>query len=276
MMFPRMAALMECKNWFRVALACLCLTLAACGARVDLMGNIPEDEANDVLSALLKENISAEKTAGKEGMVGVRVNADQVGRSLEILRANGLPRERFAGMGQVFKKDGLISSPVEERARYIYALSQELGNTLSKIDGVLTARVHVVLPERGAVGEAGTPSTAAVFIKHQDGYNLEIIQPQIRKLVTNSIPGLTTDRVSVIFVASQARDAASKDSVAAPPQVWGMDVAAGNAGSFASVLWGLAGLLVLTLLALAGLVWKFVLGKKPVRTVPTAIAGEAA
>ena len=55
-----------------------------------------------------------------------------------------------------------------------------------------------------------------------------------------------------------------------------MEVAAGNAGSFASVLWGLAGLLVLTLLALAALVWKFVLGKKPVRTVPTAIAGEAA
>ena len=81
---------------------------------------------------------------------------------------------------------------------------------------------------------------------------------------------------SVIFVASQARDAASKDSAAAPPQVWGMDVAAGNAGSFASVLWGLAGLLVLSLLALAALVWKFVLGKKPVRTVPTAIAGEAA
>lgn len=91
-------------------------------------------------------------------------------------------------MGQVFKKDGLISSPVEERARYIYALSQELGNTLSKIDGVLRLACTWCCPS--AVRWARrAPSTAAVFIKHQDGYNLEIIQPQIRKLVTDSIRG---------------------------------------------------------------------------------------
>ncbi|MCE4861265.1 EscJ/YscJ/HrcJ family type III secretion inner membrane ring protein, partial [Campylobacter jejuni] len=80
---------------------------------------------------------------------------------------------------------------LEERARYIYALSQELTNTLSQMDGVLAARVHVVLPERGGVGENTTPSTAAVFIKHQAGYNLDALQPQIRKLVTHAIPGLT-------------------------------------------------------------------------------------
>lgn len=242
---------------WRFFLVSMCLVLAACGARVDLMGSIPEDEANDVLAALLKENISAEKTAGKEGMVGVRVNADQVGRALEVLRDNGLPRERFAGMGQVFKKEGLISSPLEERARYIYALSQELGNTISKIDGVLAARVHVVLPERGAVGEAGTPSTSAVFIKHQEGYNLEIIQPQIRRLVTNSIPGLSADRVSVIFVASQNRSASS--AATQFDHVWGMDVAPGSAGKLSAALWAMSVLIVLALVAVGLLVWRFVL-----------------
>ena len=84
------AASLRFKNWLRWSLVCLCVTLAACGGRVDLMGSIPEDEANDVLAALLKENIAAEKVSGKEGMVGVRVDSQQVGRSLEILRANGL------------------------------------------------------------------------------------------------------------------------------------------------------------------------------------------
>ena len=120
----------------------------------------------------------------------VSVDGQQVARALDILRARGLPRERFDGMGQIFRKEGLVSSPLEERARYIYALSQELTNTLSQMDGVLAARVHVVLPERGGVGETTTPSTAAVFIKHQTGYNLDALQPQIRKLVTHAIPCL--------------------------------------------------------------------------------------
>ncbi len=242
----------------RVLLACACLALAACGARVDLMGAIPEDEANEVLSALLKADIDATKIPGKEGMVGVRVEASQVGRALETLRESGLPRERFAGMGQVFKKEGLISSPLEERARYIYALSQELSNTLSKIDGVLAARVHVVLPERGPAGEAGVPSTSAVFIKHQDGYNLDIIQPQIRRLVTNSIPGLTADRVSVIFVASQPR---STSATLAPPMasVWGIDVPAAGAGTLAAALWGLLAVALLTLAGLVFVLWRYVL-----------------
>ncbi|CAN7187909.1 type III secretion system inner membrane ring lipoprotein SctJ [Acidovorax sp. Leaf78] len=249
-------------RWLRVSFACALLALvAACGARVDLMGSIPEDEANDVLSALLKADIPAEKIAGKEGMVGVRVDAAQVGRALEILRENGLPRERFAGMGQVFKKEGLISSPLEERARYIYALSQELSNTLSKIDGVLAARVHVVLPERGPAGETGVLSTSAVFIKHQEGYNLDVIQPQIRRLVTNSIPGLTADRVSVIFVSAQPRTngVRAEAGAGAGSTVWGMAVPSSSAGTLGGVLWGLLAVAVLSLAALGFLLWRYVL-----------------
>ena len=246
-------------QWLRGGLQMLvlgsCLLLAACGARVDLMGAIAEDEANEVLAALINASIATEKVAGKDGMVGVRVAGNEVGRALQVLRENGLPRERFAGMGQIFKKEGLISSPLEERARYIYALSQELSNTLSKIDGVLAARVHVVLPERGTAGETGVPSTAAVFIKHQDGYNLEIIQPQIRRLVTNSIPSLASDRVSVVFVASQMRPGA--ETAEARESVWGFDVPQSAAAGLSSLIWALAGIALLALAALGYGAWYF-------------------
>lgn len=244
------------KRWLQLALLAGCLALVACSGRVDLMGAIAEEEANEVLAALIKANIPTEKLPGKDGMVAVRVGAGDVGRALEVLRDNGLPRERFAGMGQVFKKEGLISSPLEERARYIYALSQELSNTLSKIDGVLAARVHVVLPERGTAGEAGVPSTAAVFIKHQDGYNLEIIQPQIRRLVTNSIPSLTAERVSVVFVASQARPGAAP-AEAAPASVWGFEVPQRTAPGLALLVWSLAGIALLALAALGYGGWRY-------------------
>lgn len=214
----------------RVMAVALMLLLAACSPRVELMSAMPEHEANEVMAALINAGIKADKVPGKDGMVGISLEASQVGRAVDLLRSKGLPRERFAGMGQVFRKEGLISSPMEERARYLYALSQELGATLSQLDGVIVARVHVVLPERGSVGDPNLPSSAAVFIKHQDGYNVEAVQPQIRRLVVNSIPGLTPDKVSLILVNAQARpvtaaDAASPQAMATPqargiPPAW--------------------------------------------------------
>lgn len=239
----------------RWLLPCLCALLVACGGRVDLMGAVPEDEANDVLAALLKADVSATKTPGKDGMVGVQVDGQQVSRALQVLRDNGLPRERYAGMGQVFKKEGLISSPLEERARYIFALSQELSGTLSKIDGVLYARVHVVLPERGVAGDAGVPSTAAVFIKHKEGYDLELLQPQIRRLVTNSIPGLSPERVSIVFVPAAASDEAS--ATPALTNVMGLNVGTDSAATLSALLWGLALALLLLLGTTTWLAWRF-------------------
>jgi len=185
--------------------------------------------------------------------VGVSIDAEQVGRAVTLLREKGLPRERFAGMGQVFKKEGLISSPLEERARYLYALSQELGATLTQIDGVIVARVHVVLPERGISGEVGIPSSAAVFIKHQDGYNLDTVLPQVRRLVTNSIPGLTAEKVSIVLVGAQS--GRSADPAALPGGALTPAAPASAQTGFASpVVMGILLLIVsLLLAAMAGL-----------------------
>ena len=197
-------------RWRQLLVAGACaLLLAACGGNVELMAAVPEFEANEMLAVLLNAGIKAEKVPGKEGMVAVQVEGGKVALALDTLRARGLPRERYAGMGEVFKKDGLISSPLEERVRYLFALSQELSNTLTKIDGVITARVHVVLPERGSAGDASTPSSAAVFIKYQEGYNIDLVRPQIRQLVINSIPNLTPDKVAIVLVPAQAEAVAT-------------------------------------------------------------------
>ena len=50
------------RPWLRLFLASACLMLVACGARVDLMGSVPEEEANEVLAALLKADIAVLET----------------------------------------------------------------------------------------------------------------------------------------------------------------------------------------------------------------------
>ncbi len=173
-----------------------------CTGKVELLQGVSETEANEALAALLESGINASKLPGKEGTVGIEVQSSEVARAISILRAEGLPKERYAKMGEVFRKEGLISSPLEERARYLWALSQELSATISQIDGVIKARVHVVLPERGSSGDPMLPSSAAVFIKHKSGINLDDSIPQVKRLVTNSIPGLAPDKVTVISLPS--------------------------------------------------------------------------
>lgn len=233
----------------------LILMLAACSARVELFSSASEGEANEVLSVLLDAGMNASKSVTKTG-VSVSVDGHDVARALDILRTRGLPRDRFDGMGQIFRKEGLVSSPLEERARYVYALSQELAGTLTQMDGVVTARVHVVLPERGGVGEDATPSTAAVFIKHQLGYNLDALQPQIRKLVTHAIPGLTEDRVSIALVAAQPLRV-NRESPAALHQVLGIEVTEGSTTPLI-IGWAVLGGLVLLLASAVGyFFWRY-------------------
>ena len=198
------------------------LLLAGCSNRVELFSSTTDSEANEILAILLQSAIPAEKQIKKSG-VAISVAESDVAKALSVLRQQGLPRARFEGMGKVFQKEGMISSPLEERARYIYALSQELESTLTKMDGVLVARVHVVLPEQDAARVAKTAASAAIFIKHQAGYNLDVLKPQIRTLVAHAIPELGEDRVSVVLVVAQrpssAAAAASSPSSSVPGAV---------------------------------------------------------
>jgi type III secretion protein J len=235
-----------------------CLLLTGCGQRVELLGAITEPEANEVMAALQNAGIAVDKKPGKDGLVGVTIPSGEVGRAVDLLRERGLPRERFVGMGQVFRKEGLISSPLEERARYLYALSQELGATLSQIDGVIFARVHVVLPERPVPGETPVPSSAAVFIKHQDGYNLDTLQPLVRRLVTHSIPALTSEKISIVFFN------------APPPRSKEETVRASASASRLGIVAAVLSVLLVASLAVSGfLAWKYWWPLRQVRSQPT-------
>ena len=239
-------------------LACLAMVmaLAGCGRKIELMNAIPEAEANEVVGALQNGGIAAEKVPGKEGMVGVTIPADKVGPAVDLLREKGLPRQRFAGMGQVFKKEGLISSPTEERARYLFALSQELSATLSQIDGVVVARVHVVLPERSSSGDAMVPSSAAVFIKHHEDNGMDTVLPLIRRLVVNSIPGLTPEKVTIVLFAGQANPPAERAAGAGARPGTSINAGAASAthasSSGGSVIGILSGLFLFFTVALGG------------------------
>ncbi|WP_249584550.1 type III secretion system inner membrane ring lipoprotein SctJ [Pseudomonas viridiflava] len=188
-----------------VVVVLLALLMAGCGDRMELHRDLTEQDANEILAELAGKNIDAQKRLDKGG-VAVLVSTKDISKAVRVLEAVGLPRRSRSTLGQVFRKEGVISSPLEERARYIYALSQELEQTLSQIDGVVVARVHVVLPERIAPGEPVQPASAAVFIKHRADLEPDSVLPRIRRMVASSIPGMANAderKLAVVFVPAQ-------------------------------------------------------------------------
>ncbi len=238
----------------RVLALGLLLLLSAC--KVDLYGKLNEPEAMEMLALLTRNGIDAERVVAKDGTNTVRIEKDRLADGVDLLRQHQLPRQKFASMGEVFAQQGLIASPTEERARFVYALSQELSRTLSEIDGVLSTRVHVVLPHNDPLRQEEEPAAAAVFLRHDARTRLDDILPQIKLLVANSIQGLSYDKVTVILMPvakPQVPDVAGQGAAgvwpgalpsAAPGSQMPSGLILGGAGAGAIVLAGGGVLLV--------------------------------
>lgn len=176
--------------------------LCGCQGELALYQGLAEPAANAIVAELKDKGIDAAKQSDKTGY-SVSIAMSDLPEAVKILHSAGLPSQSYVSLGDVFRKEGMISSPLEERVRYIYALSQELEFTLSQIDGVIMARVHIVLPERISAGEPIQPASAAVFIKYNRDIHVEKLQPVIRRMARSSIPGMVDaddKKLSISFI----------------------------------------------------------------------------
>lgn len=173
------------------------LLVGGCGYEA-LYSDLDEQQANEMLALLLTHDIGAHKSRADKAWQ-LDIDESDLPAAMEILRSRGYPRDKFESLGQVFKKEGFVSSPLEERARLLHGLSQELSQTLSQIDGVIVARVHLAIPERHALSEARNPSSASIFIKHRADAQIAMQTAAIKALVVNSVEGLPYENVTVSF-----------------------------------------------------------------------------
>jgi type III secretion protein J len=199
----------------REALA-LVLVLVASGCTTNILHGIDERAANDAARALERAGIGVEKVpeegAGAGGGTGpgagftVRVARGDGARALDLLRALGLPREPRHGFSEAYGQPSLIPTPSEERARYVDALAGEIERTLESVDGVVSARVHLVLEEADPLAPDAKPraaARAAVLLAARPGH-APIAKEDVQRLVAGSVAGLDAAAVAVVFTAAPA------------------------------------------------------------------------
>ena len=208
-----------------------CMALFLVGCKEGLYSGLSEVELNQMRQVLIAAGVDSSKTAEDGGRFTLSVATDDVGPALRALEVAGLPAQKFASTTDILKGDALVSSAGEVRARLGYALSQELSATIASIDGVVSARVHLVMPEKSSLGmQKIAPSSASVFVKHRPGFNMQTLSLSIRQLVTRSVEGLTLDQVSVVLVPSDPSSVSQAKPTAKPAEMLGYITAASLAG----------------------------------------------
>jgi len=203
------------------------------GCKNELYSDLHEDEANQMLAILMSNGIPTDKAeVGKTGFA-LSVDDGDMLHAIAVLKDAGYPKVKHNSIGEMFQPSGLMASPFEERVRYIYALGEEVAQTLSRIDGVVTARVHIVLPQAPELGQPVKPSSAAVFIKHEPGVDLDYFVPQIKRLVSSSIEGLDYAGVTVVLAdAAPLKETAPSERRSTVEVLPGLSVSRGDEGRF--------------------------------------------
>lgn len=114
------------------------------------------------------------------------------------LATQGLPKDGYSFL-DAFNETSWTMTDFDKKQRIKYALQSELASTISEIEGIDSATVYVDIPERsGFVLNDERSSTASVFLKLSNNYQIAPDKVIAIKNLVASSSGMTPENVSVI------------------------------------------------------------------------------
>jgi len=173
--------------------------LLACN--VPIAAGLDETDANHAVVALEKSGVAAEKDRDpdSEGRWRISVARDDASSAAGILSSESLPPAASPGLLETLGQGSIVPSHASEQAKFVAGISGELERSLRTLDGVVSVRVHLAIPEKDAFApdEAPLPASASVLLRHR-GSAPPIAINDIQRLVAGAVPGLTPAQVSVV------------------------------------------------------------------------------
>lgn len=152
----------------------------------------------------------------------VTVDVGQAARARMLLAEKGLPRSDTAGYELFDKLGSLGLTTFMQQITKVRALEGELARTISLIDGIGAARVHLALKSEGSFRGANEQATASVIIRTEDGNGSKGAN-SVRHLVAAAIPGLSPDQVTVMSADGTLLASPDDPASAAPEKLIGLE-----------------------------------------------------
>ena len=110
----------------------------------------------------------------------------------------GMPVEGVVGY-ELFDKTKLGMTDFIQKLNYHRALEGELSRTLTSINEILQARVHIVIPKPALFEEDKKPTTASIALRIKGDGGLSRAQVRgIANLVASSVEGLTPENITIV------------------------------------------------------------------------------
>lgn len=178
----------------------LLLTTAACRERIQ--HGLDERQANELQTVLIERGLDARKVpeAGKKPTWSIEVAEEQASDAVRVLAELGLPRPVAETGCDVFGGGGLVRSPVEEQLCRVRVLERGIEKTLQGVEGVLIARVHLMVPPPPRPGQAPTPAKASAMLRAVPGQaaRLRQVRETLQALIAGGVEGLVPESVSLL------------------------------------------------------------------------------
>ncbi|OCX96117.1 MAG: flagellar M-ring protein FliF [Pseudomonas sp. CO183] len=162
-----------------------------------LLGSLAGMDANQVMETLAAADI-AYTVEPNSGALLVKAN-DLARARLKLASAGIAPADSNIGFEILDKDQGLGTSQFMEATRYRRGLEGELGRTISSLNNVKGARVHLAIPKSSVFVRDERKPSASVLVELYPGRALEPSQVMaIINLVATSVPELNKSQITVV------------------------------------------------------------------------------
>ena len=182
--------------------------------RTTLFASLSEGEKARVFDALKNNgmDVQIDPATGE-----LTVPVDDYHNAKLNLASQGIPMQAPTG-SSALNDMPMGTSRSLEALKIKQSLEYELARSITEIDSITNARVHLAIPERSAFARNTQEPSASVFIELASGRTLSSTQVEaIVNLVSSSVPNLGKSKVSIVdqagrLLSNSIEDAASTAS----------------------------------------------------------------